>query len=443
MTTADRGGRFLLAMIDAGGTVPPALGLAADLIQRGHQVRVLADPTIEASARSAGCGFTPWRDAPHFNSRAEQTAMIAAMEGRNPVRAVQAVKGYAGKDMTSRFAGDVVATVRDSPVDAILADGLPGILIGAQSTGLPTAALLAQTYLRPTPGLPLLGTGWSPAHSLPGRARDRLAPSMATWLLNRTLPRLNAVTTLYGQSPLDDVFELFDRCGRVLVLTSPSFDFAAPRLPGNVRYVGPQLQDPDWAASAGWHRPGTDPLVLVATSSIYQHQADLLQRIAHALGRLPVHAILTTGPAIDPSTIQAPPNVEVVPAAPHSRILPEASAVITHAGHGTVLKSLAAGVPLICIPMGRDQNDNTVRVLRLDAGIRLNQRSTPGHIAAAVSEILHNPQYTAAARRFAQVLTHEAASTPTAADEAEGLLRPNALDEPAQNGPDDLGRTTR
>ena len=429
MTSVDRGGRFLLAMIDAGGTVHPALGLAADLIRRGHQVRVLADPTIEASARSAGCRFTPWRDAPHFNSRAEQTSMIAAMEGRNPVRAVQAVKAYAGKEMTGRFAGDVVATVRDTLVDAILADGLPGILIGAQSTGLPTAALLAQTYLRPTPGLPLLGTGWSPARSLPGRARDRVAPSVATWLLNRSLPRLNAVTTLYGQSPLDDVFELFDRCGRVLVLTSPSFDFAPPRLPGNVRYVGPQLQDPDWAASADWDRRGTDPLVLVATSSIYQHQGDLLQRIAHALGRLPVHAILTTGPAIDPSTIQAPPNVQAVPAAPHSRILPEASAIITHAGHGTVLKSLAAGVPLICIPMGRDQNDNTVRVLRLGAGIRLKQRSTPGQIAAAVSQTLHNPQYTTAARRFAKVLTYEAATTPTAADEAEGLLRPNAAND--------------
>src|SRR6478735_8477177 len=426
MTTADRGGGFLLAMIDAGGTVPPALGVAADLIRRGHQVRVLADPTIEASARSAGCGFTPWRDAPHFNSRAEQTAMISAMEAHNPVRAVQAVTPYWGKDMTSRFAGDVVASVRDTSVDAILADGLPGILIGAQSTGLPTAALLAQTYLRPTAGVPLLGTGWSPAHSVPGRARDRLAPSVAMWLLNRTLPRLNAVTTRYGLSPLDDVFELFDRCRRVLVLTSPSFDFAPPRLPENVRYVGPQLQDPDWAASAGWHRPGTDALVLVATSSVYQHQADLLQRAADALGRLPVQAVLTTGQAIDPRTIQAPPNVEAVPAAPHSRVLPEASAVITHAGHGTVLKSLAAGVPLICIPMGRDQKDNTVRVLRPGAGIRLKQRSTPGQIAAALSELLQNPQYATAARRFAQVLTHEAASTPTAADEAEGLLRPIA-----------------
>lgn len=102
------------------------MGLAGDLIQPGQHVQVLADPTIEALARSAGCGFTPWRDAPHVNSRAEQTAMIAAMEGGYPVRALRAVRGYAGKNMTSRFASDVVAISRDCPVDAILADGLPG-----------------------------------------------------------------------------------------------------------------------------------------------------------------------------------------------------------------------------------------------------------------------------------------------------------------------------
>jgi UDP:flavonoid glycosyltransferase YjiC (YdhE family) len=90
--------------------------------------------------------------------------------------------------------------------------------------------------------------------------------------------------------------------------------------------------------------------------------------------------------------------------------------------------------------MGRDQNDNTVRVLRLGAGMRLKQRSTPGQIAAAVSEILNNPQCAAAARSFAQVLAREAASTPTATDEAEGLLRLNAAADSAQNRPDDMGR---
>ncbi len=74
------GRRFLLAVIDGGGTVPPALGVAADLVRRGHQVRVLADQTVELAALSAGCAFSPWQEAPHFASRVEQTAMIAAVD---------------------------------------------------------------------------------------------------------------------------------------------------------------------------------------------------------------------------------------------------------------------------------------------------------------------------------------------------------------------------
>jgi MGT family glycosyltransferase len=233
---------------------------------------------------------------------------------------------------------------------------------------------------------------------------------------------LNEVAASYGQTPLRDVFELFDRCSRVLVMTSPSFDFKAPRLPQNVRYVGPQLDDPDWATGLEWSRPGNEPLVLVATSSVYQNQVSLLSRIAAALGQLPVQAVLTTGRAVEPSAIHAPSNVQVVQAAPHRLVLVEASVVVTHAGHGSVLKSLAAGVPLVCIPMGRDQKDNTVRVLRLGAGIRLSKRSRPDRIAAAVSEVLNRPRYRESARSFARVLATEARNMPSAADEAERLL---------------------
>ena len=175
--------RFLVALIDAGGTVPPALGLAAELVRRGHQVHVLSDPIVEAAARSAGCTFSPWRVAPHLNSREEQTALIAATEGRNPYRALRAAKEYAGKDMTRRFAQDLVSTVQEYPVDAVLSDGLPGMLIGGQSTGLPTAVLLANIYARPTVGQPLLGSGWSPGQGALVKARDTLAPKIAMWLL--------------------------------------------------------------------------------------------------------------------------------------------------------------------------------------------------------------------------------------------------------------------
>ena len=295
-----RPARFLLAIIDAGGTVPPALSLAAELVHRGHQVRVLADPTIDTSAQAAGCAFSPWQEAPHFDTRAEQTALVAALQGENLIQAFRAVKGFAGKAVTGRYARDVIKTVREFPVDAILADGLPGILIGAQATSRPTATLVAHTYVRPTPGLPLVGTGWSPGNGVLGKARDKIAPSVVSGLLTPSLPRLNSVVETYDLLPLDHVFELYDRCVRVLVMTSPSFDFSAPQLPDNVRYVGPQLDDPDWAAEAKWRRQGSEPLVLVAASPLSQQQTDLLERIAQALGQLPVRAVLTTGRGVDP-----------------------------------------------------------------------------------------------------------------------------------------------
>ena len=86
------------------------------------------------------------------------------------------------------------------------------------------------------------------------------------------------------------------------------------------------------------------------------------------------------------------------------------------------MKALAAGVPLVCIPMGRDQKDNTARVLRLHAGVQIGKRASPDRIARAVSQVMENPTYRTAAQKFATVLSREATSRPRAADEAEALL---------------------
>jgi MGT family glycosyltransferase len=236
------------------------------------------------------------------------------------------------------------------------------------------------------------------------------------------LTTLNAARDAHGLAPVNDMYEMLDHCAQVLVLTSPSFDFPAPALPPNVHYVGPQLDDPDWADSDSWRPAGQDPLVLVAMSSTFQSQVDALRRVADGLGRLPVRAVLTTGPAVAPEEVPAPANVRVVRAAPHQQVLREASVVVTHAGHGSVLKALAAGVPLVCMPLGRDQKDNTVRVLRLGAGVRVSKGEPPAGIAAAVRRVLDQPAYGRAAQEFAATLAHESATRPDAADEAEALL---------------------
>ena len=115
-------------------------------------------------------------------------------------------------------------------------------------------------------------------------------------------------------------------------------------------------------------------------------QEDLLQRAADALGRLPVHALVTTGPAVDPAVIRAPENVSVRRWARHADVLPYCSAVVTHGGHGTVIKALTAAVPLVIAPLGRDQPDNAARVVHAEAGLRVRKNHRNRYLSSLVSD---------------------------------------------------------
>jgi len=107
---------------------------------------------------------------------------------------------------------------------------------------------------------------------------------------------------------------------------------------------------------------------------------------------------VTLGPVLSPADFPAPANVAVVAHAPHSRVFPHAAAMITHAGHASTLRPLMAGLPLVCLPFGRDQPDNAARVTERGAGLRLQPDATADAIAIALRTVLADPSYAAAAR---------------------------------------------
>ena len=164
--------------------------------------------------------------------------------------------------------------------------------------------------------------------------------------------------------------------------------------------------------------------MLVGFSSTYQQQAPLLQRVVDGLSSLPVRGIVTLGPTLHAGDVLPSHNVEVVPSAPHGPILREASLAITHCGHGTVMKALAHGVPMVCIPMGRDQNDTAARVVHHGAGIRLSPRSSATRIAAAAREVLMDPRFRDNAQRLSRAIAEEARTTDVVA-ELEAVVTTN------------------
>lgn len=426
------GRRFLFAAWDGGGAVPPLLSMAGALAARGHDVRVLGDPVLEDEIAAAGVRFRPWTTAPHCTSREDpSTEVIRDWEAKTPLGAFARLRDRLICGPAADFARDTTAELAESPADVVVPEHLlAGVGIAAEARGVPLALSVPNVLLLPRRGVPPFGAGLKPARGRFGRARDGALGFASAKMWGRGLPALNAARVELGLDPLASVFDQFGRADRLLVLTSAAFDYPSCPVPGNARYVGPRLDDPSWAEgwTSPWPADDRRPLVLVGLSSTYQDQLPMVRRVAEALGRLPVRALVTLGPAVTADDLAPPDNVVVVPSAPHGGILPHASAVITHAGHGTAIKALAAGVPLVCLPMGRDQDDTAARVVLTGGGVRLRPSASVNSIAAATRDVLDDARYRDAARAMARAMAGETRTDLAVAElEALAISRDSAL----------------
>lgn len=68
---------------------------------------------------------------------------------------------------------------------------------------------------------------------------------------------------------------------------------------------------------------------------------------------------------------ELPPTVHVEKWLPLAPLLPRCDAVLCHAGTGTTLAALAAGLPLVLVPQGADQFDNARACERAGAALVL------------------------------------------------------------------------
>ncbi len=403
--------RFLFVLWDGGGNVPLQLGLAQGLVERGHDVRVLTEDSVAADVVAAGCRFEPFVEAPNRATRDED--LVCDSQARTPLGAFARARDRVMMGPAAAYARDTRAALEREAVDVVACDYmLFGPPIAAESAGVPTALIVHNVYIVPEPGKPAPGPGFLPARGPLGRARDRAANRAFLALFNRGLPAVNRARSQHHLPPLRHILDQLDHVALVLVLTSESFDFHGNAHPPQVRYVGPVLADPPWVEEwrSPWPEDDPRPLVIVSLSSTYMAQERVLARATEGLGRLDARVLVTTGPAIDPSSLAAAPNTAVVRSAPHAVLFRQAAVVVTHAGMGTATRALAAGVPLVCLPMGRDQLDVAARVVHAGAGVRLRPSATPAKIATAVTRVMNDRGFRDAAETIGAHLVADAAA---------------------------------
>jgi UDP:flavonoid glycosyltransferase YjiC (YdhE family) len=151
------------------------------------------------------------------------------------------------------------------------------------------------------------------------------------------------------------------------------------------------------------------PLVYVTLGTV-QNRLPLLAPAVAALAALPVRVLVTVGPDGDPDALgPQPDHVHVERWVDQPRVLQHCDVVVSHAGSGTFLGALAAGLPQLCLPQAADQFRNSEGGRRAGAAVVLSpDESSPEAIASAVGALLTDE----ALHRRARGVAHEIAAMP-------------------------------
>nr|WP_146991658.1 glycosyltransferase [Bradyrhizobium macuxiense] len=387
---------FLLASWGTLGNLSPLLTAGRRLRQRGHHVRVMADPTMRTEVEAADFEFVTWLRAP-MGEAADPTDVS---DIRDRMRRVVF-------EPCSAYAADIRDEIGRAPADAVLGlDLLFGAALGARACGVPFAFLSPHVSIRVLPGVPPATSGLTRPKTPEERNELNAASAALSTAMNASLSILNRARVELGLHVLADAMDLFDEADRVLLAVSRAFDFEADFLPDNFRYVGPLLDMPNWSKSwkASWPALQDRPHALIACSTGAQGQRDVFQRVINAVGTIDVEAVFTTGPSLDVSELHAPKNVHLVCGAPHDCVMRDVSLVISQGGHGTVTRSLINALPQLILPMGRDQSANAARVEAKGVGLRLPPTASEPEIAAAIKRLITEPEFKVAARKLGEAI---------------------------------------
>lgn len=416
--------RLLFTTIDGGGNVAPVMGVVAQLTQRGHSVRVMSETANQAEAAATGARFAPWRRAPNRPIRARETDP-ADWAAPTPLHGIQ--------DMFEKFlcgcalpyAQDVMDELRRERADLVINfDMLLGVMTGCEALSQRLALLSTMSSMFPFPDTPPFGFALLPARTAAESVAIAKANETLIAMYDAGLPALNAARLTLGLAPLAHTLDQLNAASVRWLGTARAFDFVPEPVPSYVRYVGPLIRDPLDAAPwvSPWSASDARPLVLVSFSTGFQNHAACLQRVIDACAGLPVRVLVTLGGSIWPHEVQPAENTVVVTSAPHTVVMREATIVVTHGGHGTVMTALMNRLPLLVIPHGRDQGDNSMRVTERGAGLSLPNTAKSEEFAAALLRLLKEPSFVEAARRLGDAVAAEVASSQIV-EEIESLAR--------------------
>jgi UDP:flavonoid glycosyltransferase YjiC (YdhE family) len=357
--------RFLVAAFGDPGHVFPAIALGRALAGRGHEVTIETWEERRGAVEGAGLGFAAAEEYRMFPPPDPDSA-----EGAHAAEAARAL----------------MPLLEEMRPDAVVSDILTlAPALATEVAGVPRATLIPHIYPVVEPGLPFFAVGLRPPRTPLGRSVWRAGQRALNVGLEQGRDDLNKQRARLGLAPTER-FHGGISPDLALVATFPQLEYPR-RWPAGVEVTGPltfEIPHPKIELP-----PGEAPLILVAPSTAHDSGNHLVRTALRALAGEPVRVVATTNRVVPQSPIEVPANAKLVDWLSYSQLMPAASLVISHGGHGTVCRALAAGTPLLISPFIGDMSETAMRVDWAGAGLSLPWRlCRPGPLRWAARRIL-------------------------------------------------------
>ena len=373
------------------GHVNPTLSIGATLLERGHEVAWISlDPTLEAKLPEGGkLLLIQYDQTDEEKKESEQYLDIISKKVVYGIDSVKFLYEEVLIPLNRHCYNGVVSLLTTYQPDLIIGDHqLFAAPVAAKALGIPYATSVT-----------------APAAI---KIMNEL-PKVHEW-------EVNQIIDLQKELGFQEERSLATSDLLTLVLTSNYFFGEMEDLPSQYKFTGPVLTERRVSCEFDWEKLKSNDrkkiLVSIGTTFDHDHKKAFFQKVIDAFKDENLTVVVVSDPQLFE---QWPDNFMVYQQVPQLDLLPHLDGVVCHGGHNTVSETLSHGIPLVVIPIAYDQSHVAGRVVRTEAGERLNfNRFKANHLREAVQQILNNPGYREAAQKVGQSFA-EAGGSATAA----------------------------
>ncbi|MGU3661738.1 glycosyltransferase [Methylobacterium fujisawaense] len=397
--------KVLLAATPLTGHVNPLLAVGRLLAERGDVVTFVTDPAFAPQVHAAGFRFVACPDH----------GAASYLEPDLPPGPERWTHEFARRfiDPIPRQATRLLAVIEDEAPDTIVAGsmflGVLPLLLSSRPRPRIVVLNVSVLFLDRADGAPV-GLGLPPARDEDERARyAALGAAVDREFVGPVRAHADARLAELGLSPLpasltQSIVQLPDA---FLQQGVPGFEFEFRAPPRNLQFVGLLPLSRSSAPRPSWWDELDDgrPVVLVTQGTLAN--ADLMQLVGPTLAALAdrddLLVVATTGGrSVDALGMTLPANARVASFLPFDAIFPKVDVFVTNGGYGSVLQSLAAGVPIVAAGKSEDKAEVAARIGWSGTGIDLGTSTPTGAaLRGAIVRVIDEPGFRRRARAMA------------------------------------------